>query len=271
MKLADTCQSLLLGMTLVLTTSIHASVVSSVDATGRFADLGMPLFCSDMHSGGLTATAGCNISVSPDPFHLGVGMYQASASYTQLDTSSISDILGSNGSDLIGSATARFSDTLMLTGHTGTGKLVFAVEWWGQSFSEECENCLGASVMLNDVSVPGIHIGVPELHFLTFDFTFGAPFALTGSAEARSSALTHEDAMTEAHLMIESIQVQDTSGAQITDYSVSSAAGATYPFVSLPEPRSIELMTLSGIILALWKLRKIRARRNCELVSRPKA
>jgi hypothetical protein len=121
-------------------------------------------------------------------------------------------------------------------------------------------------------SVPGIHVGVPETHVLSFDFVFGTPFALTGSAQARSSAMTHETAMTDAHFLIDSIQVQDASGTHITDYTVSSAAGASYPFDALlPEPGSIELMTLSGIILGAWKLRQMKARRNYGLVSRPKA
>lgn len=161
----------------------------------------------------------------------------------------------------MGRSSAGFADTFLITGGIGSGTLVFVTEYRGFAASESCSGssiCLGnATVTLNTFTIHP-NSGLPTIFDLPFSFTFGTLFDLNGSASAYSSALDDETAMTNAHLKIDSIEVFDSAGALITNYSVTTGSGANYAFVT-PEPRPFVLViaALIGLLFvrrtSIWQ------------------
>jgi hypothetical protein len=241
--------SLLYSVTgaLFLAGTLQAGIVTTVNGTGHFFDLSpTPFGCSDAG----TTTASCTfISNTGGAFHFASGSYQANAQYGSLDVTSMSEVFDLNVGDMVGTSTASFADTFLLTGGIGSGTLVFVTEYRGSIQSESCDpptNCLGnASVKLNTFSAAALG---PSITNLSFSFTFGTLFNLNGSASAYSSALGDETATTTAQLQIDSIEVLDSSGALVTNYAVTTGSGASYPFVT-PEPGNFALVIAALIVL----------------------
>jgi hypothetical protein len=177
---------------LFLAGTLQAGLVSTVNASGAFLDLGQTFGCSDAGTTG----AGCGVStvVFPAAFHNASGSYGASAQYGSLDVGSSSQVYDLNQGGLgylDGESIASFSDTFLLTGGIGSGTLVFVTEYWGVFQGDSCglpcaEN---STVTLNSFSVHPIFGNTPIITNLSFSFSFGTLFNLNASAFAYSSAL----------------------------------------------------------------------------------
>jgi hypothetical protein len=143
---------------LFLAGTLQAGLVSTVNGTGHFFDLSpTPFGCSDAG----TTTASCTVMTAMDgAFHVASGSYQASSQYGSLDVTSMSEVLDTSGpGDLVGTSTANFADTFLLTGGIGSGILVFVTEYRGSIGGDSCDPptiCLGnPSVTLNTFTVWG--------------------------------------------------------------------------------------------------------------------
>jgi hypothetical protein len=136
-------------ITLLLTTTGQAGLVSTVNATGFFFNTTpvQPFGCSD--SG--TASATCGVSIGGGVFINAIGSYQANAQYGSGDVSSMSTSQGA--AILNGTSTASFSDTFLLTGGVGSGTLVFVTEIRGTLQDDySCNVCAdNSTVTLNTV------------------------------------------------------------------------------------------------------------------------
>jgi hypothetical protein len=243
---------------LFLAGTLQAGLVSTVNAGGQFIDLAQGFGCSNAG----TATASCDVSAGVDPFHNASGSYHANAQYGSLDVTSRSSVYDLNSGFLVGTSTASFSDTLLLTGGIGSGTLVFVAEYRGHTQSESCDigDCLNATITLNTFTVQP-PTGDPTITNLSFGFTFGTLFNLNASAFAYSSALGDELSQTNAHLRIDAIEVLNFDGALITDYGVTSGSGAAYPFV-LPEPGTFALVIAALIALPIIRRKSITSCRT---------
>ena len=243
---------------LFLACTLQAGLVSAVNSSGQFIDLNQSFGCSNAG----TTTAWCSVSAGVDAYHDASGSYQANAQYGSLDTTSVSSVYDLNVGYLVGTSTASFSDTLLLTGGTGSGTLVFVTEYGGYIESESCaypDSCRGnAQVTLNTFTFyppPGDVVNLP------FSFSFGTPFNLSGSVFAYASAEGHELAQTGAHLKIDAIEVFDSNGALTSNYSVASGSGATYAFVT-PEPGTLALVIAALLALPVIRRKSISACRR---------
>ena len=234
---------------LFLAGTLQAGLVSGVNASGEFLELGQSFGCSNAG----TTTASCDFTASgpPGAFDDASGSYQANAQYGSLDVTSRSYVydhgIGKVGI-LAGNSGASFSDTFLLTGGVGSGTLVFVAGYWGYAESESCSGgCFGAAtVTLNTFTVhPDLGIP-PTIVYLPFSFSFGTLFNLNASASAYSSAVGDELSRTYAHLRIDAIEVLDSNGVLITSYGVTSGSGAAYPFVT-PEPGTFALFVAALI------------------------
>jgi hypothetical protein len=241
------------------TGTLHAGLVTTVNGTGNFSDLSQSFGCSDTG----TTSASCSF-MRGDAFLNASGSYQADAEYGSLDVTSMSDSFGR--ADAFGTSSASFADTFLLTGGVGSGTLVFLTEYRGLTQSESCPPfCSNATVTLNTFTVKPIG---PTITNLSFSFTFGALFNLNGSASAFSTAVGAEEAMTTAHLKIDSIQVLNSDGAPITNFAVTTGSGANYPFV-VPEPGNFApvIFVLTALVALRPKYlrnhRLMRARTGC--------
>ena len=237
---------------LFLAGTLQAGLVSTVNSSGQFIDLNQSFGCSNAG----TTTASCGVSaIGVGTFDRASGSYQANAQYGSLDVTSMSSVYDfGNGSVgyLLGTSTASFSDTFLLTGGIGSGTLVFVTEYggYGQCDPGECE--LNSTVALNTFSFhPNGNFYLPIN--LSFSFTFGTLFNLSASATAYSSALRDESPTQTAHLKIDAIEVLNSNGALITDYAVTSGSGAAYLFVT-PEPGTSALVI--GALIALLVIRR---------------
>jgi hypothetical protein len=229
---------------LFLAGTLHAGLVTTVNGTGDFFDLSQSFGCSNTG----TTSASCSF-MRGDAFLNSSGSYQADAQYGSLDATSMSSSFGR--ADAFGTSSASFADTFLLTGGIGSGTLVFLTEYRGLTQSESCPPfCSNATVTLNTFTVKPIG---PTVTNLSFSFTFGTVFNLNGSASAFSTALGAEEAMTTAHLKIDSIQVLNSDGAPITNFAVTTGSGANYAFV-VPEPGTFALVIVA--LLALVGMRR---------------
>jgi hypothetical protein len=242
---------------LFLASTLQAGLVSTVNSTGLFFDLNpiQPFGCSD--SG--TTTASCGFATSAG-FQLNAeGSYQADAQYGNVDVTSMSTTQGA--ALLNGTSYASFSDTFLLTGGIGPGTLVFVTEIGGTEMNDYgCNVCQdNSTVTLNTFTIhrfdPFSPFAGASIANLPFSFTFGTAFSLNGSASAYSSALGSEFAMYTADLQIDSIKVLDSNGVLVTNYAVTTASGASYPFVT-PEPGTFALVTVTTLIALLVTCRK---------------
>jgi hypothetical protein len=235
---------------LFLTSAVQAGIITSVNSGGSFADLSEGFSCSDAG----TATASCGVDDYLDVFHNASGSYQANAQYGRLDAIATSSIYDYAGGSMVGTSTAGFSDTLVITGGTGSGTLIFAAEYWGSIMGEGCAtgSCLENSTIALNTFTTHPYSSTPTLVNLSFSFTFGSPFGLNAMASAYTSVSVAESAMQTSHLKVDAIEVHDATGALTTDYTVTSASGAVLPFVT-PEPA-----TLSFVIVAVIALPFVR-------------
>src|ERR1035441_1977831 len=126
---------------LFLAGALQAGLVSTVNASGEFLDLGQSFGCSNAG----TTTASCDFDGYGVPgsfFDHASGSYQANAQYGSLDATSRSYLYDRNyyngGGDLGGRSTASFSDTFLLTGGIGSETLVFVAGYWGYGVGELC-------------------------------------------------------------------------------------------------------------------------------------
>src|ERR1019366_3081410 len=135
---------------LFLAGTLQAGLVSTVNASGEFLDLGQSFGCSNAGTTG----AGCNVWTFVDIYHNASGSYGAGAQYGSLHMTSVSSVydINSRPGYLDGWSAGSFSDTFLLTGGIGSGTLVFVTEYWGHAISESCDGdfCTGnATVTLN--------------------------------------------------------------------------------------------------------------------------
>ena len=233
---------ILLLAAVALTAISHASLLSSVNASGSLNN-GTPLECGNTG----TSTASCTVSVSTgftDP--AASGSYQSDSMYGSVVVTSDSSVY--QGS-LIGHANASFSDSLLFTGGSGSGTLVFLVHYFGNARSDVSDFLAGnVSFSFNDNNFSYTTNVVNSTYESDLAFTFGTPFAISASVSARSSALGHEHAVTDASVSIVSIAVLDASGNPVTDFQFSSGSGPAYPVVT-PEPATFGLF--ASILLVL--------------------
>jgi hypothetical protein len=225
---------------------LQAGLVSTVSASGQYFGSLQTLGCSGTNTDLVTATATCSIDASLDVFHSASGLYQASSQYGSLDAQSSS---GSYGGMLSGTATASLSDTLLVTGGSGPGTLVFTVTYWGYGSSDagDGSNYRNSHVTFNDFSAyPNHALGAGYTTQLEYGFTFGTPFAFTASASAYSSALGNETASQNAHLRIDSIEILGSSGAATTDRLIQSGLGAV-SLSTAPEPRTWGMFVVAAV------------------------
>src|ERR1039458_3433367 len=125
---------------LFLAGTLQAGLVSTVNASGEFHDLGQSFGCSNAG----TTTASCDFDAEGVPgtfFDHASGSYQANAQYGSLDATSRSYLYDhhNGGADLGGRSTASFSDTFLLTGGIGSGTLVFVTGYWGYGYGDSCD------------------------------------------------------------------------------------------------------------------------------------
>ena len=233
---------------LSLAGSLNAALISTVRSSGGFIDLSETFGCSDAG----TTTAACSVSAGGSAFHNASGLYQADADYGMLNASSRSDVYDLNLGELLGTSSASFSDTFLLTGGIGSGTLIFVTEYWGYGQSESCPCVSNSTVTLNSFTGHP-DWGLPVITNLPFTFSFGTLFNLNASVSAYSSALGDELATQTAHLKIDAIEVRDSNGALLTNYSVTTGSGASYPFVT-PEAGTFALVT--GALVAIMAIRK---------------
>jgi hypothetical protein len=248
---------------LFLAGTLQAGLVSAVNASGEFLELGQSFGCSNAG----TTTASCDFTASgpPGAFDDASGSYQANAQYGSLDVTSRSYVYDRNngGGDLGGWSSASFSDTFLLTGGFGSGTLVFVAGYWGYGVSEFCYGgCLGAATVTLNTFTADSNLGIPPtIVNLPFSFSFGTPFNLSASASAFSDPEGDGLAETNAHLRIDAIEVLDSNGALITNYGVTSGSGADYPFVT-PEPGTFALFIAALIALPIIRRKSISACRR---------
>ena len=245
---------------LFLAGTLQAGLVSTVNASGAFLELGQSFGCSNAG----TTTASCDFTAfGAGTFDRASGSYQANAQYGSLDTTSVSNVYDLTPGYLSGWSTASFSDTFLLTGGIGSGTLVFVTEYWGSNVSESCDGggCTNATVTLNTFTAHPISDGVPIIVNLPFSFSFGTLFNLNASASTYTSALGDDIVTREAHLRIGAIEVLDSNGKLITNYGVISGSGAAYPFET-PEPGSFALVIAALIALPIIRRKSISACRR---------
>src|ERR1035438_6421375 len=132
---------------LFLAGTLQAGLVSTVNASGEFLELGQSFGCSNAG----TTTASCDVSAfGVGTFDSASGSYQANAQYGSLDTTAVSQVYDTTSGApgiLSGTSSASFSDTFLLTGGIGSGTLVFVTEYWGYDVSESCFfDCMAATV-----------------------------------------------------------------------------------------------------------------------------
>jgi hypothetical protein len=248
---------------LFLAGTLQAGLVSTVNASGEFLDLGQSFGCSNAGTTG----AGCNVWTFVDIYHNASGSYGAGAQYGSLHMTSVSSVydINSRPGYLDGWSAGSFSDTFLLTGGIGSGTLVFVTEYWGSAVSESCDGdiflCTGnATVTLNTFTAHP-NSGGPTIVNLPFSFSFGTLFNLNASASAYSSAEGDELAQTNAHLKIDAIEVLNSDGALVTSYGVTSGSGAAYPFVT-PEPGTFALVIAALIALPIIRRKSITSYRT---------
>jgi hypothetical protein len=248
MHIAHKFRLLLIAVSIAaaLASSLQAGLVSTVSASGQYFGSLQSLDCSGTNTDLVTAAAACSIDASLDVFHSASGLYQANSEYGSLDAQSSSS---SYGGRLSGTATASFSDTLLATGGSGSGTLVFTVTYWGYGSSDagDAGNYMNSHVTFNDFSAYPTHaLDASYTTQLEYGFTFGTPFAFTAYASAYSSALGNEMASQNAHLRIDSIGVLDSSGSAISDNQIQFGSEQAY-LSTAPEPRTCGLFVVSAL------------------------
>ena len=181
--------------------SLRAGVVtSSVSGTATFFPGGPdPVSCSGITSCSFAAGSGTF------PFDSADGLYSTVAPSPQtlrVEALSRSDAYNA---DVVGNSMIIYSDTLMFTGGTGSGTLLFSIEYLLTAVSEVCVNCGGVSAAFNDYHA-NAH-GLLTTTTLEYPFTFGTPFDITMSASARAFASFHELASSDARIQVDSITI----------------------------------------------------------------
>lgn len=246
-------------LSLFLGSSLQASLLSSVQASGHYFDgFAPPYACSDSDSVAPVAASACSVSPPGNGFHYASGTYSATARYGQLDVDSFSETF--NGADLSGHADASFNDTITITGGSGAATLVFTIDAWVFGKGDACfpiTSCLPI-VTFNMGSLNLFPRQVTQQ--VTHTFTFGTPFALTAYAGGYSSALGYEGWDATAHFQIDSIIVRGADGNAMSGYSASAASGAIYPFIGDPPaaPVSNPEPATGGVILAALAWLRLR-------------
>src|ERR1017187_3453637 len=95
--------------------TLQAGLVSTVNASGAFLDLGQSFGCSNAG----TTTASCGAGAFVDVNHNASGSYSANAQYGSLDVISMSSVydisIPGQPGYLSGTSSASFSDTFLLT------------------------------------------------------------------------------------------------------------------------------------------------------------
>jgi hypothetical protein len=196
--------------------SLKAGVVSSSvsGSVGFFngPDLGKK-YCSDINS--------CSISFATTMYNNSDGLYYTTAPSPQMfgvEAYSRSSVY--NG-EIAGNAAITYTDTLVFTGGSGSGNLLFTIEYSGREISDSrgCCSFGNAKVAFNN-----LQFNIDNRQGTTtfeYPFTFGMPFAITMSASAYSSGFGHEFAETDARIRVDSITVLTPEPTSLTLFCLS--------------------------------------------------
>jgi hypothetical protein len=139
-------------------------------------------------------------------------------------------------------ATASFLDWITILGGSGTGFISYGLDGWITSITDIRPNQFifqqGALAPEGVTRGSQNFSGAISYQTALYPFTFGAPFAISLSAEANTFGTGDGSGAGLVDISIDQIKVFD-SNAHPVAYSIRAQSGAMYP---TPEPASILLM-----------------------------
>jgi hypothetical protein len=161
----------------------------------------------------------------------------------------------------------RFTDTMLIDkpGLTGLpGQVTFDITLTGSDVtSGSGTRIMGFWVRTLDGSYGYADIG-PATRFTTYtidpiDFTYGQPFSFYIAVGARSTLRGVDPGVSIIDLShtatLSGLDVYDDSINAVTNYTLTTASGASYPFMQVPEPATL-LLCAGGLAFTLIRRRR---------------
>ena len=172
------------------------------------------------------------------------------------------------GRQVFAESEGSFIDNITITDPTGTGSIIFAVDLHGTAITTlpgvvdpALSFVFGVTgpTASGRIDVRSVVDGYPSRTFMTapIAYTFGDTItifmvldtALIQQADGDGTTPLIANLLYRNTATLTGLTVLDAQGVPISNYSISSESGTSYPLSSVPEPSSAWLLVASGLIL----------------------